>query len=97
MSRAVSSESVRSPEVGLLFYVNGPERLIGRLADYLALAMARGELRRADARLAATQFLSVIVGDLQLRSAMGLTPPTRAGQRKVVSAGVDRFLRAYRT
>jgi AcrR family transcriptional regulator len=95
MSRTVSSEAVRSPEVGRLFYSNGPNRLIGRLAVYLAKAMKHGELRTANPRLAATQFLAVIVGDLQLRSAMGFPRPSRAQERKVVKAGVDMFLRAY--
>lgn len=95
MSRTVSSESVRSPEVGRLFYANGPDRLIGRLADYLAQAMKRGRLRKASPRLAAAQFLAVIVGDLQLRQAMGLAPPSRAEQRRVVNAGVEMFIRAY--
>lgn len=96
MSRIVSSEAVRSPEVGRLFYANGPDRLIGRLAAYLAQAMKRGELRKADTRLAAAQFLAVIVGDLQLRLAMGLARPSRAEQRSVVTAGVEMFIRAYR-
>lgn len=95
MSRTVSSEAVRSPEVGHLFYTNGPNRLIGRLADYLAEAMKRGELRKANPRLAATQFLAVIVGDLQLRSAMGFPRTSLTEERKVVKAGVDMFLRAY--
>lgn len=95
MSRTVSSESVRSPEVGRLFYANGPDRLIGRLAGYLAQAMKRGELRKANPRLAAAQFLAVIVGDLQLRMAMGLPSPSRAEQRNVAKAGVDMFIRAY--
>jgi AcrR family transcriptional regulator len=96
MARVVSSESVRSPEVGRLFYANGPERLIRRLADYLARAMKRGELRSADSRLAAAQFLAVIVGDLQLRLAMGLPRASLAKQRKVAIAGAEMFIRAYR-
>ena len=95
MSRTVSSEALRYPEVGRLFYANGPDRLIGRLARYLAQAMKQGQLRKADSRLAASQFLAVIVGDLQLRLAMGLPTPSRAEQRNVVKAGVDMFIRAY--
>lgn len=95
MSRTVSSEAVRFPEVGQLFFANGPNRLIGRLAGYLAQAMRQGELLKASPRLAAVQFLAVIVGDLQLRLAMGLAPPSPAEQRNVVSAGVAMFLRAY--
>jgi AcrR family transcriptional regulator len=95
MSRIVSSEAVRSPEVGYLFFTNGPNRLIGGLADYLGKAMKHGGLRKVDPNLAAAQFLAVIVGDLQLRAAMGLPRPSRAEERKVVTAGVAMFLRAY--
>jgi TetR/AcrR family transcriptional repressor of mexJK operon len=95
MSRTVSSEAVRDPEVGRLFYANGPDRLIGRLAAFLAQAMKRGELRKAHSRLAAAQFLAVIVGDLQLRAAMGLASPSPAEQRNVIKAGIEMFVRAY--
>jgi TetR/AcrR family transcriptional regulator, mexJK operon transcriptional repressor len=97
MSRAASSEAVRSPEAGRLFYANGPDRLIGRLAKFLAKAMKRGDLRMANSRVAAAQFLAVIVGDLQLRMAMGLPEPSTAERRKVATAGVEMFLRAYQS
>lgn len=95
LSRIVASEATRSPEIGRLFYANGPAKLIGRLAEFLAAAMERGELRPSPPGLAAAQFLAVIVGDLQLRLAMGLVSPTPMEQDEVVVAGVEVFLRAY--
>ena len=95
LSRTVASEATRSPEIGRLFYANGPAKLIGRLAEFLAAAMERGELRPTPPGLAAAQFLAVIVGDLQLRLAMGLISPTPMEQDEVVVAGVEVFLRAY--
>lgn len=95
MSRIVASEATRSSEIGRLFYANGPAKLIARLAEYMAAAMKRGELRSAPSQLAAAQFLAMIVADLQLRLAMGLEPPTTRKQREIVAAGVEVFLRGY--
>jgi TetR/AcrR family transcriptional regulator, mexJK operon transcriptional repressor len=95
LSRIVASEANRSPEIGRLFYANGPAKLIGRLGDYMAVAMQRGELRSAPPELAAAQFLAVVVADLQLRLAMGFRPPTVRRRNEIVAAGVDVFLRGY--
>ncbi len=95
MTRIVASEATRSPEIGELFYANGPAKLIARLAELIATAMRRGELRPAPAQLAAAQFLAIIVADLQLRLAMGYKPPTKAKQNEIVAAGVEVFLRGY--
>jgi TetR/AcrR family transcriptional regulator, mexJK operon transcriptional repressor len=95
--RAVSSEAARAPAVGRLFYANGPDRLLRQLATFLEEAMRRGDLRKVSPRLAAAQFLAVIVGDLQLRLAMGLKRPTRDERDGVACAGVELFLRGYST
>lgn len=94
--RVVASEVNRSPAVGRLFYANGPDRLIGQLAAFLRLAMRRGDLRTAPPRLAAVQFLAIIVGDLQLRALMGVADePEPIKRQKVIASGIDAFLRAY--
>lgn len=95
MSRIVSSEATRSPEIGQLFYANGPAKLIDRLAAILSAAMERGELRLSPPRLAATQFLAIIVADLQLRLSLGLAPPRPKEQRAIVAAGVQAFLHGH--
>jgi len=94
--RIVAGEASRSPEVGRLYWMNGPERLLASLATFLAAAMERGELRVAPARMAAAQFLAIIVGDLQLRAFVGNAHDVSAADRAiVVDAGVDTFLRAF--
>ena len=95
LHRIVSSEAVRAPAVGRLFYANGPQRLIDGLATYLEQAMMSGQLRRAPSRLAAVQFLAVIVGDLQLRALHGLPPASPSERAAVVSSGVQVFLAGY--
>jgi TetR/AcrR family transcriptional regulator, mexJK operon transcriptional repressor len=95
MTRIVASEATRSPEIGQLFYANGPAKLIARLASFIGTAMGHGQLRVASAELAAAQFLAVIVADLQLRLAMGFEPPTTSEQNEIVATGVEVFLRGY--
>jgi TetR/AcrR family transcriptional regulator, mexJK operon transcriptional repressor len=93
--RIVASETSRSPDVGRLFYANGPDHLIEDLAGYLGLAMKRGDLRSAPPRLAAAQFLQIIVADLQFRALMGLGRPSPRTRNAAASSGVDVFLRGY--
>lgn len=95
LHRIVSSEAVRAPAVGRLFYANGPQRLIDGLATYLEQAMASGQLRHAPSHLAAVQFLAVIVGDLQLRALHGLPPASPSERAAVASSGAQVFLAAY--
>lgn len=95
MRRIVASEAGRDPEVGRLFYASGPANLIASLATYLGQAMDRGHLRRESPRLAATQFIQIIVGDLQLRALIGQPEPDRTVHDAVVASGVDVFLRGY--
>jgi TetR/AcrR family transcriptional regulator, mexJK operon transcriptional repressor len=94
--RMVAAEAARSPEIGRAYYENGAARLLQRLEEIFATAMAAGELRRAHPRRAAEQFVGLIRGDLQLRSMLGV----EAGVAKsaidaVIRSGVDTFLRAY--
>ena len=51
--RVVVAESPREPELGRIFYAQGPGRVIARLSDYLTQAAGRGELRVGDPDLAA--------------------------------------------
>lgn len=96
LHRLVAAETNRVPDVGRLFFVNGPQRLIEGLAEYLGAAMKRGDLRIGPARLAATQFLQIIVGDLQLRSLMRVPIKSARSERdRVVRSGVEVFLRGY--
>jgi TetR/AcrR family transcriptional regulator, mexJK operon transcriptional repressor len=94
--RMVAAEARRAPEIGPLFWANGPEQLLSGLTSFLRDAMRAGQLRTAPPRLAAAQFLAIIVGDLQLRHLVGNAGDvTTTERRKVVESGIDVFLRAY--
>lgn len=96
MHRLVASEVNRTPSVGNLFFESGPEPLIESLTTFLGDAMDRGELRVAPARLAAAQFLAIIVADLQMRLVMRVPGRTsKATRADVARSGVDVFVRAY--
>lgn len=95
--RTVSAEAIRFPELGRLFFETGPASVIDRLAEFLSSAMEQGQLRPASPRLAATQFLGMICGDLQLRATLGLSPQISDQTRhSTVQSGVSAFLRAYK-
>lgn len=94
MHRLVAADGGRSG-IAQIFYRNGPGELNDRLARVLAQAMDRGELASADPHLAATQFLGVIVGDLQFRALLGVGFPSARTRRATAVAGAEMFVRAY--
>ncbi|MGO9672674.1 MAG: TetR/AcrR family transcriptional regulator [Methylocella sp.] len=59
--RVVVAESPREPELGRIFYEQGPGRVIARLSDYLTQAAGRGELRVGDPDLAAKLFIGAVI------------------------------------
>jgi AcrR family transcriptional regulator len=94
--RLVIAEAERVPGLGQAFYNNGPARLLERLEQFMARAMGAGLLRRADAHVAAEQFIDLVRGDLQLRALLGLKQGL--GSRAVdavIRRGVESFYRAY--
>ncbi len=94
--RVIIEEVPRHPELGRLFYENGPARLIQRLADYLAALMEQGWLLYGQPRLVAAQFIGIVRADMHTRTMFAVDesiwPESRAA---VVEHGVDVFLRAY--
>jgi AcrR family transcriptional regulator len=96
MYRVVSAEATRFPELGHIFYAQGPSRIIETLGDYLANAMQRGELAKGPPALVAAQFIGLIRADLQTRAMLGVDEnPNAEVRRTAVEAGVRAFLRAY--
>jgi TetR/AcrR family transcriptional repressor of mexJK operon len=94
--RIVIAEAPRFPELGRAFYASGPAAVLARLADYLGAADARGTLRVEDPKLAAEQFVAMLMGPLHMRHLLGLT--AEFGDRdpaQVVEAAVATFLSAY--
>jgi hypothetical protein len=83
----------RFPELARIYYEKGAARLLTRLEEVFLGCMQRGELRKANSRRAAEQFIDLIRGDLQLRALLGVEHQTAA--RPVIRAGIGTFLRAY--
>jgi AcrR family transcriptional regulator len=64
--RVVVAESPREPELGRIFYEQGPGRVIARLSDYLKRSAERGVLRAPDPGLAARLFIGAVVAHHQM-------------------------------
>jgi AcrR family transcriptional regulator len=94
--RLVVAESARFPEVGQAAYQFGVQHGIDHLAGYFAAAMERGDLRRADASVAVTQFMDLCSGELHRKRLFGVVgaddPDAFERQAK---AAVATFLAAY--
>jgi len=95
--RTVMAIAERMPDVGRRFYANVLERTINRLADYLKVQVASGNLAIDDCRLAASQFMEVCKASLFLPfvfQAATAPSPERIGE--VVDSATRMFLAAYR-
>ncbi len=73
--RIVVSEGPRNPDLGRIFFEQGPERVQKRLSHYLGVARDRGEITCPDPCLASKIFLGAIITYYHL---LGLTLPDRA-------------------
>lgn len=96
--RIVIAEVPRDPEIGRIFFVNGPERTRQRLAEYLGAAKLRGEFH-GEPDLAASIFLAAIVGSLYLiRLTLHDVPmPSPAEVVERVEEVVAMFMQRYGT
>ena len=91
--RMVVAESGRS-DVGQLFYDSGPRECMSALAHLFASAMERGELRKADPRLTASQFTSLVTAEVQLRIYQRDPPLLTLRQvRQMAKSAVELFFR----
>ncbi len=95
--RMVTAEAHRFPELGRVFYENGPARLLARLEEFFAEATLQGKLAVENPREAAEQFIGLVRGDLMLRALLAIDDKiSDARQNQVVRSGVDAFYRAYK-
>jgi TetR/AcrR family transcriptional repressor of mexJK operon len=67
--RAIVAESERLPELGALFYENGPQ-----LARRIAARILRRQFDEKTASLRASTFISVLLGDAHLELTLGYAP-----------------------
>jgi AcrR family transcriptional regulator len=97
LCRLVIAEGPRNPELGRIFFTEGPDRVRGRLTEFLRVADARGELACDDPRLAASLFLGAIMASIHLESLVLQQPPglSVAQVKAHVEGSVSMFLARY--
>ena len=93
--RVVVAEAPREPELGRIFYEQGPGRVISRLSDYLARSTRRGELRALDPDLAARLFLGAVVTYCQMLRLVTKASFTEAELLAHANEAVNLFLARY--
>lgn len=99
LRRLVIGESGRFPQLGRLFYEQGPRRTIDALARVFERLASRGVLEIRDPRLAAAHF-NWLVMSIPLNMAMLLgedEPASPTELNRYADAGVRAFLAAHRT
>jgi TetR/AcrR family transcriptional regulator, mexJK operon transcriptional repressor len=98
LRRLVIGEAGRFPELGRIFYDQGPGRTIAALAAVFERLAARGALQLDDPQLAAAHF-NWLVMSIPLNQAMFLgedEPRAAAELDEYADAGVRAFLAAYK-
>lgn len=93
--RVMANESTRFPDMCLRFYESGPMATIRKVAELLLEAKAIGLLAFHDPMITATQFLSLVRGDLPLRTVLGIAQLTSDNIDQEIEAGIAAFIRAY--
>ncbi len=93
--RTVVADISRMPELGRIVWRQGPYETLRHLADFLATAMDRGELRRDDPMFAAEMLNSMLINLDRTRGLLaGVFEPDTDPDK--VERIVACFLRAYR-
>jgi AcrR family transcriptional regulator len=97
LHRLIVAEATQFPELGRTTYESGPQVAVETLADYLAAAARRGTITVADPRLAAEQFIGMLLGHLHLRALFKVeeTPSADEIERSIRQAVAD-FTAAHR-
>lgn len=99
LRRLVVAESTHFPELGKVFFVQGPRRTIDALAGALAQLTDLGALKIDDPELAATHFNWLVMGEpLNRAMLLGLEKPPPAQELDLwAKTAVDTFLAAFRS
>lgn len=96
LHRLVMSEANRFPEMGRIFYESAPRQVQQQVADFLAIAIELGKLRREDPWTAARQLnaLCMAAGHQQMLLGAADAPSTAQIEAEVEHA-MRTFMRAY--
>ncbi|WP_349321604.1 TetR/AcrR family transcriptional regulator [Asticcacaulis sp. MM231] len=93
--RIVYAEGARS-NLGKLFYEHGPKKGYVRMAEHLAHAMDKGQIRRSDPWIAAQQFYALCeAGPVQNLLEGAVKAVTDEDLLKAATTATDVFIRAY--
>ncbi|MDR2000161.1 MAG: TetR/AcrR family transcriptional regulator [Zoogloeaceae bacterium] len=93
--RMMVGELSRMPELGGMVWHQGILATQRHLADFLAAAMTRGELRHDDPAFAAEMLCSMLINSDRTRGLLADDPVSPADPQRVSSI-INCFLRAYR-
>ena len=95
LQRIVVAEKKRFPELGRLFYENGPNICVKALERYLLANRDNAELHFSNARFAAEEFIELLRGYTHLRVLLGIErTPSRSVLARRVAAAVNHVLRS---
>jgi AcrR family transcriptional regulator len=94
--RMVISQAAHS-DIGQAFFEAGPNQMDEALARYLSGAMNRGQLKKADATIAAMHFLALLThGEMWRHYFMYKLPVlTRPQIKRIVERALEAFLTGY--
>lgn len=96
MYRVVVAEAPRNPELGRIFFEQGPRVVIDRLTAIIACAGTAGQLDVDAPEIAAQEFLGLMQGRFHLPCILGtLGEMTDADRAEAADRVVRTFLRAY--
>lgn len=94
--RICLAERDRFPELARAFYASGPEMGRKKLTEYMAKAVARGELKIDDLQLAADQFSEMCKSTLWTRAVFGIQEKfTDEEIDHVIVNAVETFMARY--
>ncbi len=95
--RLLQSEGRNHPQLARSFYELGPDRTARWLTDYLTEQSRGGRLDVRHPRIAAEQFVTMLVGHLRMRHLLGLaSAPEDSERRRYVESAVKIFLDGIR-
>ena len=96
LHRLIMGEAARFPELAARYQARGPECGTGRLADYLAAAMADGRLDPGDPLTAANQFVALCRSGSFRQAVLGIGPaPDADAIARDVARAVDALLKIW--
>jgi TetR/AcrR family transcriptional repressor of mexJK operon len=97
MYRLMMTDGASSPELGVIFYKAGPQRLYERFIKYLSKLETNNTLSFPNKEKAATLFFDLFKGDLHMRALLNISPkPTKKDFDILTEDNVDFYLKAHR-